>query len=138
RIVVDKDDLPGNAGQRRFQPPVQHRDVVALVEGGNDDRKLGRNDGQRRLSRPRRGVGTRSDGFIHAARVYPQAPAMPRRAKTLRTQNGKQREPGRAKTPPKMPTTTNRGRAYIRRCRAIQWSSQRRSYQASTSPLNAK
>jgi len=27
-----------------------------------------------------------------------------------------------------MPTTTNRGRAYIRRSRAIQWSSQRRSF----------
>jgi hypothetical protein len=39
---------------------------------------------------------------------------------------------------PKMPTTTNRGRAYIRRSRAIQWSSQRRSYEASTSPLNAR
>jgi len=27
-----------------------------------------------------------------------------------------------------MPTTTNRGRAYIRRSRAIQWSSRRRSF----------
>ena len=37
-----------------------------------------------------------------------------------------------------MPTTTNRGRAYIRRSRAIQWSSQRRNYQASTSPFQTK
>jgi hypothetical protein len=37
-----------------------------------------------------------------------------------------------------MPTTTNRRRAYIRRSRAIQWSSQRRSYQASTSPLDGR
>ena len=37
---------------------------------------------------------------------------------------------------PKMPTTTNRWRAYIRRSRAISWSSQRRSYEASTSPLD--
>jgi hypothetical protein len=37
-----------------------------------------------------------------------------------------------------MPTTTNRGRAYIRRSLTIQWSFQRRSYEASTSPLAAK
>src|ERR1700722_17032785 len=42
----------------------------------------------------------------------------------------------RVKTSPKMPTTTNRWRAYIRRSRAISWSSQRRSYEASTSPLD--
>jgi len=36
---------------------------------------------------------------------------------------------------PKMPTTTNRGRAYIRRSRAIQWSSQRGATKASASPL---
>src|SRR4051794_6748496 len=35
----------------------------------------------------------------------------------------------------KMPTTTNNGRAYIRRCPIIPWSSQLRSYQASTVPL---
>jgi hypothetical protein len=43
-----------------------------------------------------------------------------------------------AKTAPKMPTTTNRGRAYIRRSLTIQWSSQRRSYEASTSPLKPR
>ena len=37
-----------------------------------------------------------------------------------------------------MPTTTNRGRAYIRRSLTIQWSSQRRSCEASTSPLEGK
>src|SRR5271156_4430379 len=42
----------------------------------------------------------------------------------------------RVKTSPKMPTTTNRWRAYIRRSQAISWSSQRRSYEASTSPLD--
>src|SRR6202789_4455124 len=41
----------------------------------------------------------------------------------------------RVKTSPKMPTTTKRWGAYIRRSRAISWSSQRRSYEASTSPL---
>ena len=44
----------------------------------------------------------------------------------------------RTETGPKMPTTTNRGRAYIRRSLTIQWSSQRRSYEASTSPLEAR
>ena len=39
-IVVDEDDFPGDAGERRLQPPVQLGDVVALVEGGDDDRKL--------------------------------------------------------------------------------------------------
>jgi hypothetical protein len=43
-----------------------------------------------------------------------------------------------AQTEPKMPTTTNRRRAYIRRSQAIQWSSRRRSYQASTSPLKTR
>src|SRR5436305_14134933 len=45
---------------------------------------------------------------------------------------------GRGKTgqtAPKMPTTTNNRRAYIRRSLIIPWSSQRRSYEASTSPL---
>ena len=39
RIIVDEDDFPGDAGEGGVQPPVQHGDVVALVEGGNDDRK---------------------------------------------------------------------------------------------------
>ena len=65
-IVVDEDDFPGDAGERRLQPPEQRGDVVALVEGGDDDRKL------RRRSGLRRGFGARSDGFIHAASVYPQ------------------------------------------------------------------
>src|SRR3954454_9294734 len=39
------------------------------------------------------------------------------------------------KTTPKMPTTTNNRRAYIRRSLIIPWSSQRRSYEASTAPL---
>src|SRR4051812_19640233 len=43
-----------------------------------------------------------------------------------------------AKKAPEMPTTTNRRRAYIRRYLTIPWSSRRRSYEASTSPLKAK
>jgi hypothetical protein len=39
---------------------------------------------------------------------------------------------------PKMPTTTNNRRAYIRRNRAIPWSFQRRSYEASTVLLKVK
>ena len=41
-IVVDEDDFPGHAGERGLQPPEQRGDVVALVEGGDDDRKLRR------------------------------------------------------------------------------------------------
>ena len=40
-IVVDEDDFKGTAGERGLQPPKQRDDVVALVEGGDDDRKLG-------------------------------------------------------------------------------------------------
>ncbi len=60
RIVVDEDDFPGHARERRLQPPVQLGDVVALVEGGNDDRKLRRNSALRRAF---------GGGFIHAASV---------------------------------------------------------------------
>ena len=58
-IVVDEDDFPGDVPERRLQPPVQHRDVVALVEGGDDDRKLRQTGGLRRV------FGARSDGVIH-------------------------------------------------------------------------
>ena len=108
-IVVDEDDFPGDAGERRLQPPVQHGDVVALVEGGDDDRKLRQTGGLRRV------FGARSDGFIHDASVYPQPPGDAKAcAGTGASDWGK-----RAKTGPKMPTTTNRGRAYIRRSQAI-------------------
>ena len=59
-IVVDENDFPGHAGKRSLQPVEQRGDVVALVEGGDDDRKL------RGCDRPRRAFGARSDGFIHA------------------------------------------------------------------------
>ena len=130
-IVIDKDDFPGHAGERGLQPPEQRGDVVALVEGGHDHRKLRQTRGLRRV------FGARSDGFIHAASVYPQPPAMPRRSSTKPVGKTAAEDVNRAKTGPKMPTTTNNRRAYIRRSRAIQWSSQRRSYQASTSPLAA-
>ena len=67
-IVIDENDLPGDAGKRRLQPAKQRGDVVPLVEGRDDDRKL------RRSNRLRRAFGARSDGFIHAASVYPIAP----------------------------------------------------------------
>ena len=41
-IVIDKDDLPGGTRQRRLQPVKQRGDVVALVEGRDNDRKLRR------------------------------------------------------------------------------------------------
>src|SRR5260370_509446 len=62
-IVIDEDDFKGDACERRLQPPKQRDDVVALVEGGDDDRKLSRSGGLRRV------FGPRSDGFIHAASV---------------------------------------------------------------------
>ena len=40
RIVVDKDRLERDAGQRLFQPPKQRDDIVPLVEGRDHDRKL--------------------------------------------------------------------------------------------------
>ena len=57
-IVIDKDHFPGNAGQRGLQPPIQHGDVVTLVEGRHNDRKL-------RQTGLRRGFGARIDGVIH-------------------------------------------------------------------------
>jgi hypothetical protein len=74
------------------------------------------------------------DGDIHAASVYP----IPEADAKGRAKNSGAEGVKPAKTGPKMPTTTNRGRAYIRRSRAIQWSFQRRSYEASTSPLKSK
>src|SRR5258706_10356387 len=127
-IVIDEDDFKADARERRFQPPKQRGDVVALVEGGDDDRKLSQCGGLRRV------FGPRSDGFIHAASVYPIASG---EAKAQFPNTGGE-EPKAAKTGPKMPTTTNNRRAYIRRSRAIQWSSQRRSYEASTSPLRRR
>ena len=40
RVVVDKHDFPFNAGQRPVEPRQKQRDVVALIEGWNDDRQL--------------------------------------------------------------------------------------------------
>ena len=39
RIVIDEDHLPGDAGERCLQLVKQLGDVVALVEGGDDNRK---------------------------------------------------------------------------------------------------
>jgi len=68
-IVIDEDDFPGDARQRCLQLAKQLGDVVALVEGGNDDRKLEQAWSlltQGRLTRGLlRGFGARSDGFIH-------------------------------------------------------------------------
>jgi len=50
-------------------------------------------------------------------------------------------KPGMPKIGQNGPRNANdheQGRAYIRRCLTIQWSSQRRSYEASTSPLEAR
>ncbi len=58
-IVVDEHDFPGDVLERRLQPPVQNGDVVALVEGGDDDRKLRQTGGLRRV------FGARFDGVIH-------------------------------------------------------------------------
>src|SRR6266567_234648 len=72
-VVVDEDDFPGDARQRGLQPPKERGDIVALVEGRDDDRKLRQTRSLRRVLR------SRSDGFIHAASVYPQPPGKPRR-----------------------------------------------------------
>ena len=68
-IVIDEDDFPGDAGKRRLQPPVQRGDVVALVEGGDDDRKLKRTWGLLINGLWTSGLlwvfGAWSDGFIH-------------------------------------------------------------------------
>jgi hypothetical protein len=69
-IVVDENHFPDSTRKRRLQPPIQRGDVVALVEGGDDDRKLKRNSALRRVF---------GGGLIHAASVYPQHQMMPRR-----------------------------------------------------------
>ena len=61
RIVIDKDDFPGDARERSFQPPQQRGDIITLIEGRDDDREL------RRTAGLQRDFGARSDGFIHAA-----------------------------------------------------------------------
>ena len=45
-VVVDEDDLPRQAGQGELETLDEAGDVVALVEGGNDDGKLGRRSGR--------------------------------------------------------------------------------------------
>ena len=40
RVVIDENDLERRAREGCFQPPKQRGDVVALVEGRDDDRKL--------------------------------------------------------------------------------------------------
>ncbi len=42
RIVVDENDLPGNAGEHPVEALDNDRNVVALVERRDDDRELGR------------------------------------------------------------------------------------------------
>src|SRR6516165_12074041 len=42
RVVVDDDELPGDAGKSSLHGVDQMRNVVALVEGRNDDGELGR------------------------------------------------------------------------------------------------
>ena len=64
-IVVDEDDFPRNARKRGLEPPKKRGDIVAFVEGGNHDRKSRHRNGLRRV------FGGRSDGFIHAASIYP-------------------------------------------------------------------
>ena len=51
RIVVDEDDFPVDAGERARELLDQQRNVVALLEGRNDDAQLGR--GTRRAGRLR-------------------------------------------------------------------------------------
>jgi hypothetical protein len=74
RIIINEDDFPGDAGQRGLQLPQQRGDVVAFVEGGDDDRKLRQTGGLRRI------FGARSDSLIHAASLYPQPQEKPRRS----------------------------------------------------------
>ena len=64
RIVIDKDDFPGDAGERRVQPPVKYRDVVAFVEGRDDNGKLRQTGGLRQ------GFGPRFAGVIHGGQRY--------------------------------------------------------------------
>ena len=123
-IVVDKNGLKRDCGQRPFQPPEQRDHIVPLIEGRDNDRKLRKANGLCWVPR------SRLRSVIHDASVYPIAGWEPREGPKT-TLSG-------SKHPPEMPTTTNRWRAYIRRSRAIEWSSQRRSYEASTSPLEVK
>lgn len=97
RIVVDEHDFPGNVDKRRLQPPVQHRDVVALVESRDDDRQF----------RPLLSLAAdaRSDRFIHDGSVYLPRPAMPSRGSREMAQN----RPKNANDPGMV------DRAYIRR-----------------------
>ena len=71
RIVVDEDHFPGDAGERGLELAIKLGHIVALVEGGDDDRK------RRQVGACLRRVSARSDGFIHARSVYPPHPAMP-------------------------------------------------------------
>ena len=71
RVVVDEDHFPGDAGKRGLELAIKLGHIVALVEGGDDDRK------RRQVGACLRRVSARSDGFIHARSVYPPHPAMP-------------------------------------------------------------
>ena len=65
RIVVDKNGFEREAGQRLFQPPKQRGDIVPLVEGRDNDRKIRQTNDLRWIPVPHwRSV-------IHDASVYP-------------------------------------------------------------------
>src|SRR5262249_39551922 len=62
-----------NAGERGLELAIKLGHIVALVEGGDNDRKREQVGACLRLS------GGRSDGFMHARSVYPPPHAMPSR-----------------------------------------------------------
>jgi hypothetical protein len=47
-IIVNEDDFPGDTGQRCLEPVKQLGDVVALVEGRDDNRNLRQTGGLQR------------------------------------------------------------------------------------------
>ena len=103
RVVIDEDDLPGDAGQRNAEALHQHLDIAALVEGGNDDGQLQRSPRLQELS------GFRSDGFIHdTAYIRHAGPCQGEDEIAHRNLMQVRSNEGRwLKTSPEMPTTLN-------------------------------
>jgi len=82
--------------------------------------------------RPARAFEARLDGLIHDASVYPQRQGHAKDGPKQAGKTGSEGETGQRKNA----TTTNNRRAYIRRAEPFS-GVQRRSYEASTSPLRA-
>jgi len=113
RIVVNEHHFPGDARERSLELAVELGDIVALIERRNDDRKRRQTHGLLRI------LGFWPDRFVHAQAYIRRPLACQGPCKGGSSGTGAERVLKAVKQGPKMPTTTNNRRAYIRRSHVI-------------------